>query len=217
MSHIEESVDVAVPVRTAYNQWTQFEEFPRFMEGVDQVEQLNDTTLRWTADVAGKTKSWEAKITEQRPDQVIAWKSIGGAANDGVVTFQPVDQSHTRVRLAMDVDPEGAVESTGDALGFVQRRVSGDLHRFKDFIEHRGAETGGWRGDVTSGAASSSPGRTGTTNVTGSAGDLAGEDVDRTRGYGGSMGGGTGRSTDTGSTTGSMGSSSPGWEKDPDA
>ncbi len=153
MSHIEESVDVAVPVRAAYDQWTQFEEFPRFMEGVDQVEQLNDTTLRWTADIGGRTKSWEAKITEQRPDQVVAWKSIGGAPNDGVVTFQPIDRERTRVKLALDVQPEGPVESTGDALGFVKRRVEGDLKRFKDFIEHRGTPSGGWRGAVSGGQA----------------------------------------------------------------
>jgi uncharacterized membrane protein len=181
MSHIEESVEVAVPVRTAYNQWTQFEEFPRFMEGVDQVEQLNDTTLRWTADVAGRTKSWEAKITEQRPDQVVAWKSIGGAPNDGVVTFQQLDNEHTRVRLALDVDPQGAIESAGDALGFVRRRVEGDLRRFKEFIEHRGTQTGGWRGSVSGGARTentSSPRSTSASSGTSS----------RPHGYGGSSG-----------------------------
>jgi uncharacterized membrane protein len=148
MSQILESIDVDVPVRTAYDQWTQFEEFPRFMEGVEQVEQLDDTTLRWTAQIAGVRKSWTAEITEQTPDQRIAWNATEGAENAGVVTFHRLDDQKSRVTLQLDVEPEGPVESAGDALGFVQRRAKGDMERFKAFIEQRGAATGAWRGEV---------------------------------------------------------------------
>jgi uncharacterized membrane protein len=148
MSQIMESIDVDVPVRTAYDQWTQFEEFPRFMEGIEQVEQLDDTTLRWTAQIAGVRKSWTAEITEQTPDQRIAWNATEGAENAGVVTFHRLDDQKARVTLQLDVEPEGPVEAAGDALGFVQRRAKGDMERFKTFIEQRGAATGGWRGEV---------------------------------------------------------------------
>lgn len=148
MSDIVETVDVQVPVRTAYNQWTQFEEFPQFMEGVERVHQIDDTTLEWTAEVAGRTKQWRATITEQEPDQRIAWTAVDGAHNAGVVTFHRIADDLTRVTLQLDVDPEGPVESVGDALGFVQRRVKGDMERFKEFMESRGSETGGWRGTV---------------------------------------------------------------------
>ncbi len=148
MSEIIETVDVNVPVRTAYDQWTQFETFPKFMEGVERVEQLDDTTLRWTAEIAGQKRTWKARITEQTPDQRIAWTSTEGARNAGVVTFHRLDDSETRVTLQLDVDPEGPVENIGDALGFVQRRAKGDMERFKEFIESRGSETGAWRGTV---------------------------------------------------------------------
>ncbi len=148
MSQIIETVDVNVPVRTAYDQWTQFETFPMFMEGVEKVEQLDDTMLRWTAEIAGQKRTWKAKITEQVPDQRIAWTSIEGAKNAGVVTFHRLDESKTRVTLQLDVDPEGPIENIGDALGFVQRRAEGDMKRFKEFIESRGSETGAWRGTV---------------------------------------------------------------------
>ena len=148
MSTIVESIDVQVPVRTAYNQWTQFEEFPQFMEGVERVEQLDDTRLHWVAKVAGKTKEWDAKITEQTPDQRIAWTATSGAENAGVVTFHRFDDATTRVTVQMDVDPEGPVENVGDAVGVPERRVKGDLERFKEFIESRGRETGAWRGEV---------------------------------------------------------------------
>jgi uncharacterized membrane protein len=148
MSKILESVDVDVPVRTAYDQWTQFESFPMFMEGVEKVEQLDDTTLRWTAEIAGQKRTWKAKITEQLPDQRIAWTSLDGARNAGVVTFHRLDDKKARVTLQLDVDPEGPVDNIGDALGFVQRRAKGDLERFKEFIEGRGTETGAWRGTV---------------------------------------------------------------------
>jgi uncharacterized membrane protein len=148
MSEIIESIDVNVPVRTAYDQWTQFEDFPKFMEGVEYVRQIDDTTLEWKAEVGGKTKEWKARITEQTPDQRIAWTAIEGAKNAGVVTFHRIDDNVTRVTLQLDVEPEGPLESVGDALGFVQRRAKGDLERFKEFIESRGSATGAWRGEV---------------------------------------------------------------------
>jgi uncharacterized membrane protein len=153
MSTVEKTIDVNVPIRTAYDQWTQFEEFPRFMEGVKSVTQTDDTHLRWVAEVAGVDKEWDAEITEQHPDERVAWTSTSGARNAGVVTFHRLDDSTTRVLLNMDVDPEGLVESAGDALGFLDRRVQGDLERFKQFIESRGVETGAWRGEVESPAA----------------------------------------------------------------
>ena len=148
MSKIMEAVDVHVPVRTAYDQWTQFETFPKFMDGVKSVRQLDDTTLEWVADIAGREKTWEAKITEQQPDERIAWTSINGAHNAGVVTFHRLAEGESRVTLQLDVDPEGPVENVGDALGLVSRRVKGDMERFKEFIESRGTESGAWRGDV---------------------------------------------------------------------
>jgi uncharacterized membrane protein len=148
MSEIMESIDVNVPVRTAYDQWTQFESFPKFMEAVKEVRQLDDTTLEWVADVAGKEKRWKAKITEQKPDERVAWTSVDGARNAGVVTFHRLGEGVTRVTLQLDVDPEGPIENVGDALGVVKRQVQGDLKRFKEFIESRGQETGAWRGEV---------------------------------------------------------------------
>jgi uncharacterized membrane protein len=148
MDQKEHSIDVTVPVRTAYDQWTQFEDFPRFMEGVERVVQIDDTTLEWTAKIAGKTETWRAKITEQTPDERIAWQSTEGARNAGVVTFHRLDDDTTRVTLQLDVEPQGAVENAGDALGFVDRRIQDDLERFKEFIESRGTPTGAWRGDV---------------------------------------------------------------------
>ena len=148
MSRIMEAIDVHVPVRTAYDQWTQFETFPSFMEGVKSVRQLDDTTLEWVADVAGREKRWKATITEQEPDQRIAWTSTQGAHNAVVVTFHRIDDGTSRVTLQLDVDPEGPVENVGDALGLVTRQVKGDMERFKDFIEARGTETGAWRGEV---------------------------------------------------------------------
>jgi len=149
MSKILEAVDVEVPVGTAYDQWTQFETFPRFMEGVKSVRQLDDTTLEWVADVAGREKRWEAKITEQEPDKRIAWTATEGAHNAGVVTFHRLAQDDTRVVVQVHYDPQGALENVGDMLGVVERRVSGDLKRFKEFIEKRGVETGAWRGTVS--------------------------------------------------------------------
>lgn len=148
MSEILEAIDVDVPVKTAYDQWTQFETFPKFMDGVKSVRQLDDTTLEWVADIAGKEKRWQAKITEQEPDQRIAWTATQGAHNAGVVTFHRLDEGKSRVTLQLDVDPEGPIENIGDALGLVKGRVKGDMERFKSFIEERGAATGEWRGEV---------------------------------------------------------------------
>jgi uncharacterized membrane protein len=148
MSEILEAIDVNVPVRTAYDQWTQFESFPQFMEGVKSVRQLNDTTLEWVADIAGREKQWTATITEQKPDDRVAWTAVDGAHNAGVVTFHRLDDGKSRVALQLDVDPEGPIENVGDALGLVRGRVKGDLERFKEFIESRGHETGAWRGTV---------------------------------------------------------------------
>ena len=148
MASVVESIDVKVPVSTAYNQWTQFEDFPRFMEGVKSVTQIDDTHLHWVAEVAGVEKEWDAAITEQRPDERVAWRATSGAENAGVVTFHRIDDETTRATLQLDVDPEGLVENVGTALGFLQRRVKGDLDRFKEYIESRGTESGAWRGEV---------------------------------------------------------------------
>jgi uncharacterized membrane protein len=151
MSTVEHSIDVDVPVSVAYNQWTQFEEFPRFMDAVDEVRQIDATHLHWTARVAGRRKEWDAEITEQTPDQRIAWTSQTGARNAGVVTFHRIDDNTTRVMLQLDVEPEGVVETAGTAVGVFEREVAGDLERFKDFIESRGQPTGAWRGTVEDG------------------------------------------------------------------
>ena len=149
MSTIEQSIDVEVPVRTAYNQWTQFEEFPKFMDGVREVRQLSDTRLLWRAEIGGVDETWEAEIDQQVPDMRIAWHSITGAKNAGVVTFHRLSDARTRVMLQIDYDPQGFMENVGDAVGAVSLRVKGDLQRFKEFIETLGSETGAWRGTVT--------------------------------------------------------------------
>ena len=148
MATIEESIDVRVPVETAYNQWTQFEEFPAFMEGIEQVQQLDDTHLRWVAEVGGNREEWEAEITEQHPDERVAWKSTSGKGNAGVVTFHRLDDAETRVMVQLDWEPEGVTEQIGATLGMDSRRVQGDLQRFKELIEQRGTESGAWRGEV---------------------------------------------------------------------
>jgi len=148
MSTIEKSIDVNVPVHTAYNPWTQFEEFPRFMDGVREVKQLDDKHLHWCTNIGGKEKEWDAEITEQIPDERIAWRNISGATNAGVVTFHRLDDHTTRVMVQIDYDPEGFVENVGDLLGATSHRVEGDLERFKEFVERRGQETGAWRGEI---------------------------------------------------------------------
>jgi uncharacterized membrane protein len=148
MARVEKTVEIERPLRTVYDQWTQFEEFPRFMEGVEEVHQLDDRTLHWKARIAGKTEEWEAEIIQQIPDQSIAWRHTRGAVNSGVVTFTPIDAQRCRVSLALEYDPQGFIEKVGDMLGVVSRRVEGDLERFKQFIEERPMETGAWRGEI---------------------------------------------------------------------
>ncbi|HYC55754.1 MAG TPA: SRPBCC family protein [Candidatus Binatia bacterium] len=147
-SNIVETIDIAVPVRTAYNQWTQFEEFPQFMQGVESVRQLDDATLHWCAEIGGRRKEWTARITEQIPDKRIAWTSIDGAHNAGVVTFHRLSDDTCRITLQLDYEPEGALETVGDAIGLVSWNTQESLERFKQFIEERGQETGGYRGEI---------------------------------------------------------------------
>ena len=149
---VEQSVVVEVPLSEAYNQWTQFEEYPNFMEDVEQVEQLSDSRLHWVADVAGERKEWYAQITRQVPDEVIAWESEGGAENSGTVVFTPVEGTKTKIDLYMEIQPEGIKEKVGSALGVPDAAVRSDLERFKEFIENRGSATGGWRGEIRHGA-----------------------------------------------------------------
>jgi HSP20 family molecular chaperone IbpA/uncharacterized membrane protein len=151
MSTIEKSVEVNAPVSTVYNQWTQFESFPRFMEGVTHVRQLNDKRLHWRAEIGGVDREWDSEIVQQLPDQQIAWRSVSGPRNSGVVAFQPLGSDRTRITLRMEYDPEGLVENVGNFLGVAERRVQGDLERFKKFIEARGQETGQWRGEIHGG------------------------------------------------------------------
>jgi uncharacterized membrane protein len=148
MSMIEEGIEVNVPISTAYNQWTQFEEFPRFMEGVEEVRQIDDTHLHWVAEFGGSRHEWDAEITEQKPDERVAWRNTGGKDNAGAVTFHRLEDDRTKLMVQMDFVPEGIKERIGDALGASDRRVRGDLERFKEFIESRGSETGAWRENV---------------------------------------------------------------------
>jgi uncharacterized membrane protein len=147
-SRFEESIDVEAPVRVVYDQWTQFEEFPTFMDGVKRVEQLDDKHLRWTASIAGKEKVWMADIVDQTPERRIAWKSTEGAENAGTVPFEPIGSSRSRITLRLDAEPQGPIETAGDALGFLQRRVHGDLERFKERVEHVGGDGRAWRGEI---------------------------------------------------------------------
>jgi uncharacterized membrane protein len=148
VSTIERSIDVHVPVHTAYDQWTQFETFPQFMEGVEDIRQLDDLHTHWRTNIAGVRREFDAEITEQRPDERVAWRSTEGERQAGVVTFHRLDAESTRIMLQLEFQPEGAVERTGDVLGVVSHRVKGDLERFKSYIEERGAATGSWRGEV---------------------------------------------------------------------
>jgi uncharacterized membrane protein len=148
MGSVEQSIEVQVPVSTAYNQWTQFEEFPRFMEGVERVEQLDDTHLHWRASVGGHTEEWDAKITEQIPDERVAWTSTDGKGNGGVVTFHRLNDDTTKVMVQLDYETDGLLEKAADVIGLPERRVKADLERFRELIETRGRETGAWRGEV---------------------------------------------------------------------
>jgi uncharacterized membrane protein len=153
MPKVDDSIEVQVPVQTAYNQWTQFEEFPQFMDGIESVQQLDDSHVHWVAEIRGERREWTTEITDQRPDEKVAWKTIDGQVkNDGVVTFEAVGDDRTRINVEMDVEGESATENlAGDLLGVVKRQVRGDLERFKQLIESRGEETGAWRGEVSEG------------------------------------------------------------------
>ena len=148
MAKAVESVEVNVPLRTAYNQWTQFEEFPLFMDGVNKVHQIDDTHLHWSASIGGQHREWDAEITVQKPDERVAWLSTGGTTHAGEITFHPIGENKCRVTCELDFEPEGPIEGLGDMLGFVERQVKQDMSRFKEFIEARGSETGAWRGEV---------------------------------------------------------------------
>jgi uncharacterized membrane protein len=148
MSTVTESVDVDVPIRTAYDQWTQFESFPQFMSGVREIRQTDDVHTHWIIEIAGQDKEFDATITEQLPDERIAWKSDVGPEHAGVITFHRLDDTRTRITAQMDIDPEGFVENVADKLGVLTHRVKSDMKNFKEFIESRGTETGAWRGEV---------------------------------------------------------------------
>jgi uncharacterized membrane protein len=159
MSTVKEAVEVEVPIHTAYNQWTQFEEFPQFMEGVEEVRQVDDRHNHWTTKIGGVRREFDTEIIDQLPDDRIAWRTTSGDTQQkGTVRFERLDDTHTRVELVMEVEPTGAVEKAGDMLGVIDRRVKGDMKRFKQFIEERGGESGSWRGRVR-------PGDTGTSGT----------------------------------------------------
>jgi uncharacterized membrane protein len=148
MADMEKSIVVDAPLREVYNQWTQFEDFPRFMEGVIEVRQIDDAHLYWRARMGGVEREWHAQIVDQVPDERIAWRGLTGVAPSGAVLFCPLADGRTEVTLRVKYEPEGVTENVGDALGFVSRRVEGDLQRFRDLMEERGRATGGWRGEI---------------------------------------------------------------------
>jgi uncharacterized membrane protein len=152
METIRESIEVNVPVSTAYNQWTQFEEFPQFMEGVESVKQTDDTHLYWVAEIGGKSREWQAEIVEQKPDRKIAWRALDGNGPNGVVEFEPLGEGTTQATVEMAYEPEGFTEQLGAKVGIDSRQVKGDLERFKELIEGRGVESGAWRGEVHAGS-----------------------------------------------------------------
>jgi uncharacterized membrane protein len=151
MAEVKESVEVNVPVSTAYNQWTQFEEFPNFMEKVESVTQLDDTHLRWIAEIGGRREEWKAEIIQQMPDEIIAWRSIEGQENSGAVRFEPLGPDRTRIDVTLTWEPEGLVQAAADKVGASDRAVQVDLERFKELVESRGVESGAWRGEVVEG------------------------------------------------------------------
>jgi uncharacterized membrane protein len=151
MAEVKESVEVNVPVSTAYNQWTQFEEFPNFMEKVESVTQLDDTHLRWVAEIGGKREEWKAEITQQVPDEIIAWRAIEGQENSGIVRFEPLGPDRTRIDVTLTWEPEGLAEASADKVGLTDRAVNVDLERYKELVESRGVESGAWRGEVVEG------------------------------------------------------------------
>ena len=150
-SHVSKSVDVKAPISVCYNQWTQFEEFPKFMEGVEEVKQTSEKTLHWKAQVGPQVKEWDAEIVHQVPDQKVEWKNTTGAHNAGVVDFLPNEDGTTKVSVVIIYEPETWIESVGDVLGFMGHRVQGDLNRFKEYVESKGSADGGWRGEIHQG------------------------------------------------------------------
>ncbi|MFV0128975.1 SRPBCC family protein [Streptomyces sp. HMX112] len=149
MSKVKEAVEVEVPVHTAYNQWTQFEEYPNFMEGVEEVRQLDDSHNHWVTRIGGIRREFDTEIVDQLPDERITWRTTGGDTHQkGMVSFQRLDDSHTRVQLVMEIEPSGLVEKAADVTGVIDRRVKGDMRRFKEYIEGRGTESGSWRGRI---------------------------------------------------------------------
>ena len=175
MERIEKSIEVNCPLRTVYNQWTQFEEFPKFMSGVKEVRQIDDTHVHWHAEVWGKDKEWDAEITEQVPDERISWQSISGTPNSGTVRFQRLGPDLTAVQLVMAYEPEGAIEKAGDTLGVLSARVQETVEDFKEFIEKRDQETGGWRGEVHDSKATGTRARDGTDATSARTGAAGGE------------------------------------------
>jgi uncharacterized membrane protein len=155
MATVEKSIEVNLPVRTVYNQWTQVEEFPRFMDGIEEVRQLDDTRSHWRAAIAGFEVEWDAEITEQIPDQQVAWRTSNGPEHTGVVKFAPIGEGRTRVSVALGYDPQKVDASARDNRGDAERGIEGDLQRFKKFIESRGKATGAWRGEVHGGVETS--------------------------------------------------------------
>lgn len=152
MSTVKETVEVEVPVSTAYNQWTMFEEFPNFMEGVETVTQVDDRHNHWTTKIGGVKREFDTEIVDQLPDERIAWRTTSGDTKQkGMVSFHRLDDTHTRVELVLDVEPRGVVEQAADMTGMIDRRVKGDMRRFKEYIEHQGGESGAWRGRITPG------------------------------------------------------------------
>lgn len=152
MSTVKEAVEVEVPVHTAYNQWTQFESFPEFMEGVEEVRQVDDRHNHWVTKIAGVQREFDTEIIDQLPDERIAWRTTSGDTQQkGMVSFQRLDDTHTRVELVMDIEPSGAAEKAADMTGTIDRRVKGDMRRFKEYIETRGGESGAWRGRIRPG------------------------------------------------------------------
>ncbi|HEX2292494.1 MAG TPA: SRPBCC family protein [Gaiellaceae bacterium] len=151
MAEVHESVEVNVPVSTAYNQWTQFEEFPQFMENVESVTQIDDTHLRWVAEIGGKRHEWEAEIVRQEPDRVVAWQSVDGKGTSGQVKFESLGADRTKIDVTISWEPEGMMETLGAKIGADTMGVSRDLENFKELIERRGVESGEWRGEVTAG------------------------------------------------------------------
>lgn len=148
MSTITKSITVDVPIRTAYDQWTQLESFPRFMDGVEAVAQRDDTHVHWKAKIGGVRREWVAEIVDQAPDERITWRTVDGVPSQGTVLFAAADPTTTHLTVRLDYEPSGLAGKVADLFNIVDHKVAGDLERFKAFIESRGRATGAWRGEV---------------------------------------------------------------------